>query len=55
MLAWVLLILINLYFLMITHETYEMLIEDSQDGKRYRVTVGSDGKFLNRKEVTGSS
>lgn len=55
MLAWILLILINLYILMIRHETYEMLIVDKQDGKRYRVTVNSDGKFVNRKEVTESS
>lgn len=52
MLAWILLILYLLHVLMNTHETYELLITDKDDGKTYRVTVGTDGKFLDRKEVT---
>jgi len=52
MLAWILLILYFLHVLTNTHETYELLINDKDDGKTYRVTVGTDGKFLDRKEVT---
>jgi hypothetical protein len=52
MLAWILLIFAILYILTNTRETYELLITDKDDGKTYRVTVGNDGKFLDRKEVT---
>lgn len=52
MLAWILLILYLLHVLTNTRETYELLITDKDDGKTYRVTVGNDGEFLDRKEVT---
>tara|TARA_Y100000389_G_C17456382_1_gene518459 strand:+ start:1865 stop:2023 length:159 start_codon:yes stop_codon:yes gene_type:complete len=52
MFAWIILTLYFLYVLMNTRETYEILITDKEDGKKYRVTVGNDGKFLDRKEVT---
>tara|TARA_B110000902_G_scaffold245300_1_gene299320 strand:+ start:309 stop:467 length:159 start_codon:yes stop_codon:yes gene_type:complete len=52
MMLWILLIFAILYILTNTRETYELLITDKDDGKTYRVTVGNDGKFLDRKEVT---
>jgi hypothetical protein len=51
MLAWVLLILINLYLLNTLHIECYVNIRDASDGKYYRVKLDNRGNFIEREEV----